>query len=1106
MKCRKCGSEIPDESIRCSNCGIKVNMYCPECKTLNPFGSKVCKSCGLELIKTCPECGANNLYSAKECRKCNYSFVDTEIEEKIITPEPKEFDVVRSFSSTEQAFIPVRDIEKNIEETENEKKEEFVNIFNVEEEEKEEEKVEEVLQYIEKESSEAEKPQVEQKDAVELDENVDVLPLEEVIDDSVTDSIHQENIEEEVPEDEETFEFEVQPEVVKKVANVIKTSITKQVIALQGDEGCGKTAVLKQVNKYLSSKGYLFLYGSCTPLVQITSFGFFQDAFLPPYTKSTESFIKDFKKSNFYNLFNFLDGNELTQFLNIFYPSQNDNFENIMANKQQMFSILEKVIKSFSLNNNLVITIDNFELLDGASYDFIVHMMEKGYFNNRLKLLVAYQEDKSIQTYFDVSKADDRIFEMIKVNKLSSEEMLDVVKNSLNIDIQEIMDKEYLDEILQKANGNALRLEQELALLFNTHYISLKGNDIIINEDNRPELDPTSFEELIKLRLNSLTPTAKNVLFMAAIMGYRFATSILCLAVTMPNEKAEKLLDFLMQEQFIQRVDNYTCEFKSLTLWKLIYQEAKSDLLYKENSERLYLSLKHLILSSNLQKLISCVEALSKNEAFLIWQNTASIAAKLGDTNLYVISQKQCLKILEEQNLLNAEELKADIYEQIGKLLCEKSPKEAVTYLANVLDSEIKAGNLNKVIDLSGYFVKSCYLSGNYFGAAEAVDTVISNIELADIQVSPIDIALIRTRKLKALFNIGNSEQIINLVNEDIMPDLEKGLDAKNNDTKYKGLVVDAWLHSKTILAKAYGMQGNNNIFNVISELKQFLDKYSYNTEFYTVQIALLEAFGNTITGEIHKSNELLNAISLRTKNRVMEPELLSEWNLINVINRIFLGERDGLKADLFELAAFTNNINEHFMKNIIKLMLGYVLKEEENTQKALEIFNEQITYFAKEKVAIGAMLSWLLIVELSIEDDDDDKALSTATKSLEIAQSPKINNYFFIIYFQKYIADIYLKKGDFTAAKMYLEKAIMLAKQFELKYQIIELYIAYGNYMEEFMKVTHNYSSINVSNTIEMYEKALVAAKELRLNNLIDKVNRAKSDFKTFCQLNSIS
>lgn len=272
------------------------------------------------------------------------------------------------------------------------------------------------------------------------------------------------------------------------------------------------------------------------------------------------------------------------------------------------------------------------------------------------------------------------------------------------------------------------------------------------------------------------------------------------------------------------------------------------------------------------------------------------------------------------------------------------------------------------------------------------------------------------------------------------------------------------------------------------------------------LQINLLEAFANTITGEINKSSEILATISQNTKNKVLEPELLSEWNLINIINRILLDENDGLKADLFELAAFTNNINEHFTKNIIKLILGQVLKEEGNTQKALEIFNEQITYFAKEKVAIGALLSWLLIVQITIEMGDDDKALNTATKSLEIAQSPKINNYFFIIYFQKYISDIYLRKGDFTAAKMYLEKAIMLAKQFELKYQIIELYIAYGNYMEEFMRVTHNYSSNNIALTTDLYAKALTAAKELRLINLIERVNRERNEFKTFCQLNSIS
>ena len=98
------------------------------------------------------------------------------------------------------------------------------------------------------------------------------------------------------------------------------------------------------------------------------------------------------------------------------------------------------------------------------------------------------------------------------------------------------------------------------------------------------------------------------------------------------------------------------------------------------------------------------------------------------------------------------------------------------------------------------------------------------------------------------------------------------------------------------------------------------------------------------------------------------------------------------------------------------------------------------------------------------------------------------------------------MRKGDFTAAKMYLEKAIMIAKQFELKYQQIELYIAYGNYMEEFMRVTHNYASHHVALTMDMYTKAMTAAKELRLNNMIDTVSRERTEFKTFCQLNSIN
>ena len=733
-------------------------------------------------------------------------------------------------------------------------------------------------------------------------------------------------------------------------------------------------------------------------------------------------------------------------------------------------------------------------------------MMEKGFFNNRLKLMVAYQENKSIQSYFDVSSLDENAFETIVLKKFSKEEIIRAVSKSTYIEVQEIFEPNYLDTLVQKSDGNAIRLEQEIALLFDTVYISIKGNEIKVIEENKPEIEPASFEELIKLRLNFLTPLARNVLYMAAIMGYRFATSILCLSVAMPVEKAEKTLDYLINEMFIKKVDNYTCEFKSLTLWKLVYQEAKADLLYKENAQRLYLSLKPLILSSNLQKLISCTEALSKNEAFLIWQNTAKITAKLGDTNLYVISQKQCLKLLEEQEIQDAEEIKCQIYEEIGKLLCEKSPVEAVTYLSNVLDAEIKESNLRKIIDIASYFIKSCYLTGNYFGANEAVDAVLDGIEQANMNISETDIAMINTRRLKALLNIGNSEQIINIVNEDIMPELEKGLNSKQIDSQQKSLLVNAWLLSKISLAKAYALQGNKEVEKVLQDIRLFVEKQNYNAEYYFVQADIVEAFAKTLSGEINKSNEILGKISSAYANKNMSSGLLAEWNLISIINRVLSGQKLDLKVDLFELAAYTNNINEHFIKNIIKLILGYVLQEEGNTIKALEIYNEQITYFAKEKVAIGALLSWAMIVQLTMEMGDDEKAMSTATKSLEIAQSPKINNYFFTIYFQKYLAEIYLRRGDFVATKMYLEQAIGLAKQNELKYQQIELYLVYANYIEELMKARRIYSNENVTIASDMYNKAVLLAKELRLDNMIELTTKAKSEFKTFCQLNSIN
>ena len=105
MICRRCGAELPDNAIRCSNCGIKVNMFCPECRTMNVFGSKTCKNCGFDLLKSCPVCGCLNIYSATECRKCHTLLEKYQSSSKEENKEVNDFEVVRPFCSEQSSYI-----------------------------------------------------------------------------------------------------------------------------------------------------------------------------------------------------------------------------------------------------------------------------------------------------------------------------------------------------------------------------------------------------------------------------------------------------------------------------------------------------------------------------------------------------------------------------------------------------------------------------------------------------------------------------------------------------------------------------------------------------------------------------------------------------------------------------------------------------------------------------------------------------------------------------------------------------------------------------------------------------------------------------------------
>ena len=99
----------------------------------------------------------------------------------------------------------------------------------------------------------------------------------------------------------------------------------------------------------------------------------------------------------------------------------------------------------------------------------------------------------------------------------------------------------------------------------------------------------------------------------------------------------------------------------------------------------------------------------------------------------------------------------------------------------------------------------------------------------------------------------------------------------------------------------------------------------------------------------------------------------------------------------------------------------------------------------------------------------------------------------------------IYMIKNDYDAVKMYLEKALSLAKKYDLRYFMILLYKSLGKYNEEMTLVDKESQQEYALKAVGMYKIALKYAQKLALQTYESSISKDISTFKVSCQLNNI-
>ena len=914
--------------------------------------------------------------------------------------------------------------------------------------------------------------------------------------------VEQVKVKDVIPEDISGFGYPAKFMTQESAKNILVKGIlnhSKKIFSLSGDRGIGKSVVLSHVINALKDKHFVWFYGKCTPITQLTPGGLIQDMMLnlfnlPNFCLNSLKFKKDATKF-FQNEFPYLNHAEVNDFLNFLYPSQMVTFEEMQNNKVKTFDLLNKVFDKIISYSKFVIVVDNFENIDGFSYEFLSEFIKKENIQNELNLVLLYNEPKPSKGYFNLNlKNSDDIYLDISISSLTPAQMIELVRDKEeNIQGFPYMNDSEKRDIFVASHGNPAFLEQVLSLRF----------DCQISDFNFKL--PETYLDLVNERLRVLkeaNKTAYVFLIASAILGDKINLNLLKQIFGFNDTRFSDIIAYLEQSNFIAPLSDIFYQFKDLLLWETIIKTTKNDSEFIDLNTKVCNALGNFTLNSNAIFGIIAQNLKHPKLALDIWTRNTRLASYIGDTNLYAISQKQCLALINELDESATLKTRYNISERLGKLLADFNPKEAMDYLPDAISNAQAIGDTPREIELLGYMAHCCERVGNYFGNVECVDAALSKIN----KVMDLEIALMKCAKLNSLLYIGNCGQIINMIDNEIMPvfDIYLGKTYTKQNIPFDFL-YESWLKTYLILANALILQGNDRAFEILTILFDIIERNNISDKLFICKCKLGLAFANTMKGDFTSSEKLLEEILKIYRENSMDDEAILRWNLINITNNFLRKRYSGLQEDLFQVVTFANNAGDNFTKNMLKSLLGKIFKDNNQTKHAIEIYNDQIAYFSKEKMALGALLTWYLIAEAVLVTEGPYAAQEIASQALEVAQNPKIDNYFFTILLKIIIIKAAMTSSDYETAKMHLDSAIMLARQFNLNDMLSRLFLLYGKYFQEIGLISSPQQQEYLNGSAKMYFKASEYVRGTRNNYVHIEIEKAKNVLKSFCQLNSI-
>ena len=318
-----------------------------------------------------------------------------------------------------------------------------------------------------------------------------------------------------------------------------------QSISIISEAGLGKSRLLYEFRKAVANEELTFLEGRCLSYSKSVAYYPIIDILKSNFDIQENDDDTNVRKKvqDFFRLYG-TDESSFMPFVLELLSVKESGIDKLSLNsetiKNRIFEAIKGIVLIDAENRPLILAIEDLHWIDKTSQEFINYLSD--FISGSRVLLIFTFRPEFAHTW------DRRSYHnQVNLNRLSKRESLLMATNLLGVDK---LDRDLEDLILEKTEGVPFFIEEFIRSLEDMEIITC-NNGCYLAKDIQHLIIPSTIQDVIMARIDSLSSDAKEVLLIGSVIGREFEYNLIKLVTELPENELLSHLSVLRNSEHI---------------------------------------------------------------------------------------------------------------------------------------------------------------------------------------------------------------------------------------------------------------------------------------------------------------------------------------------------------------------------------------------------------------------------------------------------------------------------------------------------------------------------------------------------------------------------